>query len=529
MAFPAILNAADATAQFNSTGNSGLFGVPTLPLTVTSPIPAETIPGALLFAIISVKGYFPGVGAHINPIDIPIGWKLYTTVYGNTADAINILYRVADGTEGANITFSYSGPAYNFGGFSINATVLVIALANGTMPIDAISTFWTGIISADSLTAAGLTTIQEDDLVLVIMQPSNDGANSGGAGLVTPSDPVGTTSVVKANATTGPGNLTDSLAVWSQNFTGPGPTGNYLSAHGWTNPSGIFAIQLVLALGVGSGPPPPPPPPPPLAGIPATPGELIGLTYDPPEVEDGQDVTAWHRHPLGRTVAGQRLVWDLATIPAPDGTRDELWMVTTSKVNGRAVAYIEYLEKAFDTGDAQSSACFMDASLEYSGPPVTTVYPLDHLEGEIVRVLVDGAAHPDCVVTNGEITLQAPASVVQVGLKSCYDFVTLRVEAGSQTGTAQAKLKRITKMNGVRLLNALGGKFGQYGGPWDEFEYREVDEDPMDAPPPLYTGDLVNLSYNGDWERNGRIQITDDGPFPMTIVALFPELNTTDG
>jgi hypothetical protein len=256
-------------------------------------------------------------------------------------------------------------------------------------------------------------------------------------------------------------------------------------------------------------------------------GELIGLTYDPPEVEDGQDVTAWHRHPLGATKAGDASVLSITTLPAPDGTRDELWLLVQRTVDGRLVTHVEYLEKAFDSDDAQSSACFMDSSMQYSGAPVTTLFPLDHLEGETVRVMVDGASHPDCKVTGGKITLNAPASVVQVGLKTAYDLVTLRVEAGSQTGTAQGKLKRITKLNGIRLLNSLGGWFGQYGGPWDEIQYRDT-EDRMDAPPALFTGDKTNLSYPGDWERNSRIEIKGDDQFPMCVVALFPELSTTD-
>jgi len=81
MAFPTIANT--PTVGFAFTGTNGFFGVPTLPLTVTRPIPAEAIVGRLLLAIVTVEGKFPGVGAHANPVDVPAGWSLYATYYGN--------------------------------------------------------------------------------------------------------------------------------------------------------------------------------------------------------------------------------------------------------------------------------------------------------------------------------------------------------------------------------------------------------------------------------------------------------------
>jgi hypothetical protein len=63
---------------------------------------------------------------------------------------------------------------------------------------------------------------------------------------------------------------------------------------------------------------------------------------------------------------------------------------------------------------------------------------LGHLEGRTVKVLADGALHPERVVTGGAITLDHAASKVLVGLGYTSRLKTLRLEGGAM-GTAQGK------------------------------------------------------------------------------------------
>src|SRR3546814_796032 len=71
--------------------------------------------------------------------------------------------------------------------------------------------------------------------------------------------------------------------------------------------------------------------------------------------------------------------------------------------------------------------------------------------------MADGAVHPDVVVSEGEITLTRPASVVHVGLGYTSKLRTMPVEAGAASGPAQAKRKRIHEVN-LRVHESLGGK-----------------------------------------------------------------------
>lgn len=91
-------------------------------------------------------------------------------------------------------------------------------------------------------------------------------------------------------------------------------------------------------------------------------GTLLSYTFNR---ED--NVTGWGRHNLG----GNAIVESIATIPAPDGLRDELWLAVNRTVNGQVVRTIEYMTKVFEgpqggqAGDAQSSCWYVDCGVQY--------------------------------------------------------------------------------------------------------------------------------------------------------------------
>lgn len=237
-----------ASYGFTYTGNSNIGGTPVLPMTLTLNIPVGVQPGDMLVALVTVKGVFPGVGASLTPINTPAGWTFYTYQNGVAADVLNILYHVVTGYEGGSVNFVYPAPVSNFAGYQMNGAIIPVRGANTLSPIDNYR-FFAGSTAGPSVTAFGTNTTFTNDLLLILMQPVNDGANSGGAGEIVPSNVAGTTVIV--NAQSGAGALTDTLAVWSTPFAGPGATGNFVSPGGW--PSGQFDT-LVLALGAGAAP-----------------------------------------------------------------------------------------------------------------------------------------------------------------------------------------------------------------------------------------------------------------------------------
>ena len=245
-------------------------------------------------------------------------------------------------------------------------------------------------------------------------------------------------------------------------------------------------------------------------------GELLGFTFN-----REQDVLGWHRHPLG----GDGIVECVETIPSPFGDQDDLWMIVRRTIDGQTKRYIEYLWPDFvDNSDIEDAFC-VDCGLTYDSTPVSTISGLDHLEGKIVSILADGAAHPNRTVESGSVTLQRASSVVHVGLPYLSLLQTMRPEAGAGDGTAQGKTKRINKMV-IRFLATVGAKAGPDVDHLDEIQFRSGSA-LMDAPVPLFTGDKI-MEWPGGYDFDGYMIVEQDQPLPMTVVALMPQLQTQD-
>lgn len=252
-----------------------------------------------------------------------------------------------------------------------------------------------------------------------------------------------------------------------------------------------------------------------------TDGTLLGFTY-----ERDQKVLAWHRHVIGGAFgSGQAVVESVAVIPAPDGTRDELWMIVKRTIGGVTKRYVEYMQKPYEDGDTQSSAWYVDCGLAYSGAPATTITGLSHLEGQVVTILADGAAHPTKTVSGGQITLDRSASVVNVGFGYFSDGETLRFEAGAADGTAQGKTQRFHRVT-FRLHNALGLKTGSKFTDLTEVTFRDTADD-LGVAVPLFSGDLRE-SWDGDYADEANICWRWHQPLPGKILALMPQLHTQD-
>ncbi len=243
-------------------------------------------------------------------------------------------------------------------------------------------------------------------------------------------------------------------------------------------------------------------------------GVLLGLTFN-----REQDVVAWHRHPLQDGV-----VESVETIPAPDGSRDDLWVIVRYTVSGVTRRYMGYLGEQDEDGTDQADWTYADMMSTYSGVPATVISGLNYLEGKEVWVLVDGARHPNRTVSGGAITLQVAGSKVHVGMPSPGLIETLNLEAGANT--AQGKIKRAHLVT-IRVHRSLGGQAGPYETKLSELAYRSPSV-PMGSAPPPFTGDL-DVEWPGDYEPRMTMIVTKDRPMPLTLVAVMPQLVTSEG
>lgn len=254
-------------------------------------------------------------------------------------------------------------------------------------------------------------------------------------------------------------------------------------------------------------------------------GVMTGFTY-----ERDQDVVAWHRHELGGQSDSEGLaipvVESVAVIPAPDASRDELYMIVQRYVNGQERRYVEYMSKIWETEDEQEDAVHLDCSYTtVNGSPSTSVTGLWHLEGETVSAYVDGTAHPDVTVSNGKVTLNSAGTVVTLGYSYASDGQTMPLEGGSQDGSAQGKIKRIHRV-GFWLLDTLGLKFGPDEDNLTEILVRQWGDD-YGAMTPLATG-VFRERFEGDYDKLGQVYWRADGPFPATVLAVMPQFQVAD-
>jgi hypothetical protein len=157
---------------------------------------------------------------------------------------------------------------------------------------------------------------------------------------------------------------------------------------------------------------------------------------------------------------------------------------------------------------------------------VNSVTGLDHLEGQTVSVLAGGSTHPDKTVASGAITLTRFVNDVKVGLSYTSLLQTMRIDAGSQNGTSQAKTKRIYNIT-VRLYESIGVEVGPDLNNMESIPFRSSAQ-LMNTPIPVFTGDK-EVEFRGNYETDGHIYVRQTQPLPLTVLSLYPELITNDG
>lgn len=157
---------------------------------------------------------------------------------------------------------------------------------------------------------------------------------------------------------------------------------------------------------------------------------------------------------------------------------------------------------------------------------IGTVTNLDHLEGLTVRVITDGAAHEDQIVSGGQITLDFQASVVHVGIKARGILKSMNLEVGGVDGPSQTKPKNVIAV-GIKFYQTLGAQFGADVYKLQPIEYR-AGNDIGDRPPPLFSGS-ERYQYEDEWEREKHIVIVQDEALPCNVQLLMPYTHTDNG
>jgi hypothetical protein len=227
---------------------------------------------------------------------------------------------------------------------------------------------------------------------------------------------------------------------------------------------------------------------------------------------------------LTATNQGKAVCESVAVIPTDD-TEYQVWVIIKRTVNGITKRYVEYLNNVDFVETDNTSFNYLDSALSYSGTAVSTVSGLDHLEGQTVHILANGATHPVKVVTAGVVTLDRASTNVKIGLGYSSILQTMRLDAGSQNGTSQGKTKRIYDIT-VRLYESIGVEVGSNLSDMERIPFR-TSADVMDQGIPTFTGDKA-VEFRGNYDTDGFIFVRQTQPLPLTVLSLYPELQTND-
>ena len=146
----------------------------------------------------------------------------------------------------------------------------------------------------------------------------------------------------------------------------------------------------------------------------------------------------------------------------------------------------------------------------------STITGLDHLEGETVNILADGAVHPRRVVSSGAVVLDFPASVVQAGLPITANIYTLPFAIQVDNAFGQGRAKNINRA-WMRVYRSSGIWVGPDEDHLVEAKQRTTE---LYGSPPALKSEELELVLSPSWTDNGSAYIRQEDPLPLTIVSL---------
>jgi hypothetical protein len=234
-------------------------------------------------------------------------------------------------------------------------------------------------------------------------------------------------------------------------------------------------------------------------------GALLGLTF-----QAEHQIAAWHRHDTQGSFK--------AVCAVPHEHDYSLFAVVLR--SGKY--YLERMAERYTGGDP-AGAVFLDCASTYSGAAAQTISGLEHLEGKTVGIFSQGAAESPRKVVGGKITLDAPSTLVTVGLLYSADLETMPIEVVGQQGASVSLKKQINAVN-IFFRNSIGVKVGVStesgeldGVTWQDVRWRT--NEPYGKPPAPFSG-IKSVVVPSLGDNSVSVCVRSDLPTPVTVLAL---------
>ena len=161
-----------------------------------------------------------------------------------------------------------------------------------------------------------------------------------------------------------------------------------------------------------------------------------------------------------------------------------------------------------------------------AGSPSTEWSGLDHLEGKSVSVVADGVVLSPHVVTGGQVTLVEPATKIEIGLPYTHIIEPLPPAAIGE-GAMIRKVRLVEAVFRVHESKALRLDVGR--GLRDVSLRQLGEEEILDAPPPLVSGDIHVRALGWQRELSEPLwRIEQSAALPFTLLSVMTEVKLND-
>ena len=233
-----------------------------------------------------------------------------------------------------------------------------------------------------------------------------------------------------------------------------------------------------------------------------------------------QDVKGWA---LALAMEGAT-VQSICVIPSTDGTRDDLWLL----IDRGGVRSIEQLGEWWDEdgGLTAADSFHLDSGVSHDGAAIGSLGGLNHLIGETVAILADGATQPpQTVAIDGTVTISPAASKVHVGKLYTARLTTLSPDVPTRDGSSQGRTRRLTRAIS-KLIDSFAVFGGDKGGKLDELIDRST-LPAMGSGPGLFSG-TTKRSVGGGWNVDGQLTMEQRSPFPWVQSAIIARIELGD-
>lgn len=207
-----------------------------------------------------------------------------------------------------------------------------------------------------------------------------------------------------------------------------------------------------------------------------------------------------------------------------EGDEDCVYIVVKRDIGGATVRNIECFVNNNNTCKDPDCYVMLDCAtkIKLDLNSAANIFNVPSLAGTTISVLADDRYFENIAVDeNGDFELPTKVLSVVAGLPYTMEIELPNVEIKTGDGTMQGRKKQISGCT-LRLSNTLGGEIGNDASLLDMIPY---DENSATYDLSLYSGDKEITLPVGGFNKEGRVLIRSNEPFPFNLLMAVREVS----